>query len=130
MMQIEHIALWTTDIERLRAFYEGYFAATSHAKYVNAAKQFKSYFLTFETGARLEIMSSPRVRQLPVDDSMLPGGYIHIAFSLGSREQVDALTARLQQDGVPVLDGPRWTGDGYYESVLLDPDGNRIELTI
>lgn len=128
-MKIEHMAIWTTDLERLRLFYETYFGARSNAKYVNAAKQFESYFLSFSTGARLEIMYSPNVLSV-VDETMRRGGYAHLAFSLGSREQVDALTSRLRQDGYPVLDGPRQTGDGYYESAILDPDGNRIELTM
>ena len=129
-MIIEHVAVWTKDLERLRAFYEKYFGATANPKYRNDAKQFESYFLSFQTGARLELMSSSNIQEMQSDQTMKFGGYTHLAISLGAREEVDALTSRLQRDGYQVLDGPRLTGDGYYESVILDPDGNRIELTI
>lgn len=129
-MQIEHVAIWTQNLERLRAFYETYFSATSGAKYVNPRHQFQSYFLTFTTGARLELMAMPAVPASLNDPLSQFAGLIHIAFSVGSEEQVDALTARLQADGYRLLDGPRHTGDGYYESVMLDPDGNRVEITI
>jgi lactoylglutathione lyase len=128
-MKIEHMAIWTVDIERLRLFYETYFAATSNARYVNAAKQFESYFLSFPEGARLEIMHSPHIQPREQADLQWTG-YAHLAFSVGSCEQVDALTSRLKNDGYRLLDGPRLTGDGYYESLFLDPDGNRIEITI
>ena len=128
-MKVEHLAIWTPDIERLRRFYKKYFGATSNARYVNAVKQFESYFLSFPEGARLEIMHSPLIREQSKADTQR-AGYAHIAFSVGSREQVDALTRQLQQDGYALLDGPRVTGDGYYESSILDPDGNRIEITI
>lgn len=129
-MKIDHIAIWTTDLERLRMFYEKYFGCTSNARYVNAAKQFESYFLFFPTGARLELMASPKVQRTRIEETSQPGGYAHLAISLGSREEVDALTAKFKEDGYSILDGPRATGDGYYESVVLDPDGNRIELTM
>jgi lactoylglutathione lyase len=128
-MKIEHMAIWTSDLERLRMFYEKYFGAVSNAKYVNAARQFESYFLSFPGGPRLEIMFSPQI-QPPGEKSIPTSGYAHIAFSVGSHEHVDALTGRLQEDGYRLLDGPRVTGDGYYESLFLDPDGNRIEITI
>jgi lactoylglutathione lyase len=128
-MKIEHMAIWTGDIERLRTFYETYFDATPSARYVNAAKQFESCFLSFPEGARLEIMHSPQIHPRAQEDPARTG-YAHLAFSMGSREQVDALTSRLQNDGYRLLDGPRVTGDGYYESLFLDPDGNRIEITI
>jgi lactoylglutathione lyase len=127
-MKIEHIALWTRDLERLRAFYEKYFDARSNTRYVNAGKQFESYFLSFPQGPRLEIMASPHSQQRQGNIPMT--GYAHIAFSVGSREQVDTLTRQLLEAGSPLLDGPRMTGDGYYESVILDPDGNRIEITV
>jgi lactoylglutathione lyase len=127
-MRIEHVALWTRDLEGLRAFYERYFGATAGARYHNPKKQFQSYFLSFEGGARIELMHSPHI-----DEPGKAGthfGYAHLAVALGSEGAVDALTARLRANGYPVLDGPRRTGDGYYESVVLDPDGNRIELTV
>ncbi len=127
---IEHIAIWTPDLERLRRFYETYFDGTANTKYVNPRKQFESYFLTFAGGARLELMHMPAVLPGRNNIEQQFTGYIHIAFSAGSRESVDVLTERLRQDGYRVLDGPRTTGDGYYESVVLDPDGNRIEITI
>ena len=127
-MRIEHVALWTQDLERLRAFYERYFAATAGARYENARKQFQSYFLAFEDGARTELMCSPRVDGPGAGGERI--GYAHLAVSLGSEAAVNALTERLRADGYAVVDGPRRTGDGYYESVVLDPDGNRIELTV
>jgi lactoylglutathione lyase len=129
-MRIEHVAIWTHDLERLRHFYETYFGGTANAKYVNPRKQFESYFLTFADGTRLELMQMPAVPPSKNDVEQQFTGYIHLAFSAGSREAVDALTERLERDGYRLLDGPRATGDGYYESSVLDPDGNRIEITI
>ena len=126
-MRIEHVAIWTGDLERLRQFYENYFGATAGSRYENPRKQFLSYFLTFDGGARLELMQSPAVAQGGMKEVM--GGFAHVAVAIGSEQAVDVLTARLREDGYPVLDGPRRTGDGYYESVVLDPDGNRIEIT-
>src|SRR5689334_14934013 len=120
-MHIEHIAIWTHDLEQLKTFYETYFAATAGNQYVNPAKQFASYFLTFATGARLELMQKPTIPASKNSQDTQFTGYIHLAFSVGSQAEVDRLTVRLQQDGYPVLDGPRRTGDGYYESVVLDP---------
>jgi lactoylglutathione lyase len=130
-MRIEHIAIWTKNLEELKEFYVTHFQATASAKYVNPAKQFESYFLTFPSGAvRLELMRKPALRESPDDTGFQATGYAHLAFSVGSEEQVDALTAQLQELGFLVVDGPRYTGDGYYESCVLDPDGNRIEITI
>lgn len=129
-MKIDHVAIWTKDLERLRGFYEQYFGAVSGGKYSNPRKQFESYFLSFPQGGRLEIMCRPDVPTSVNDPHKQFTGLIHLAFSVGSHEQVDALTERLRQAGFPVLDGPRTTGDGYYESAVLDPDGNRIEITI
>ena len=129
-MHIEHIAIWTHDLERLRHFYETYFEGHANTKYINPRKQFESYFLTFADGARLELMQRPDVPTSTNDIERQFIGYIHLAFSTGSREAVDALTDRIRTDGHRILDGPRITGDGYYESVVLDPDGNRIEITI
>lgn len=128
-MHIEHVAIWTRDLERLRVFYETYFDARSGQKYVNEGKQFASYFLSFSSGARLELMSMPHIPETRNDVLQQFTGIIHVAFSTGSEEQVDRLTRRLVDDGFTVVDGPRRTGDGYYESVVLDPDGNRIEIT-
>lgn len=128
-MKIEHVAIWTSDLERLRGFYEKYFQAAAGSRYANERKHFISYFLTFPSGARLELMCWPQVSEAtaPTDS---PRGYAHIAFATGAAEQVDALAERLRQDGYTIVDSPRWTGDGYYESVVLDPDGNRLEITI
>ena len=129
-MRIEHIAIWTHNLERLRNFYETYFGGTANTKYVNPRKQFESYFLTFADGARLELMHMPGLPQSKNDVEQQFTGYIHIAFSVGSRATVDVLTDRLRADGYRIIDGPRTTGDGYYESSVLDPDGNRIEITV
>lgn len=129
-MHIEHVAVWTADLETLRAFYETYFGATAGDKYASPERQFESYFLTFASGARLELMRMPDLAESPGGTDVRREGYAHLALSAGSREQVDALTARLGADGYPVVDGPRQTGDGYYESVVLDPDGNRVEITV
>lgn len=128
MPTIEHTALWTPDLERSRTFYEHYFDATAGEKYVNPEKDFSSYFLTFDSGARLELMHTPAL-QAKAEEAPLVG-YAHIAMSVGSMEDVDALTENLRDDGYPVCSGPRRTGDGYYESVVLDPDGNHLEITI
>lgn len=129
-MKIEHVAIWTHDLERLRQFYETYFGGAAGTKYQNPRTGFQSYFLTFETGARLELMQMPNIPASQNDVQKQFTGLIHMAFSVGSEEAVNQLTAQLQADGFPILDGPRRTGDGYYESVTLDPDGNRIEITI
>jgi lactoylglutathione lyase len=129
-LRIEHIALWTHDLERLRQFYETYFGGTANTKYVNPRKQFESYFITFADGARLELMQRPDIPSSKNDIDQQFTGYVHLAFSIGSRAAVEALTDRLRADSYRILDGPRTTGDGYYESTALDPDGNRIELTV
>ncbi len=127
-MKIEHIALYVNDLEAVRDFFVTYFGAVSNDGYHNPRTDFRSYFLTFSDGARLEVMQKPQME----DPEKTPGrtGYIHIAFSLGSKEAVDSLTARLQADGYPVISGPRTTGDGYYESCILGPEENQIELTV
>ena len=119
-MKIAHVALWTEDLERLRAFYEEHFGSRAGARYENATRGFASYFLEFDGGARLELMQMPGAGGSPA----------HLALSLGSEAAVDEATERLRAAGVVVADEPRHTGDGYYESVVLDPDGNRIELTV
>ena len=129
-MKIEHLAIWTHDIERLRSFYEIYFEAKAGAKYVNEKKSFQSYFLSFEGGPRLEIMQMPGIAASPDSSTVQYCGLIHFAISVGAAATVDGLTERLLRDGYTVAGHPRRTGDGYYESVVLDPDGNRIEITI
>lgn len=128
-MKIEHIALFTSDLERLRNFYVRYFGGTANEKYCSSNvnnKGFESYFIAFEGGAKLELMTKP---QLPGGTAGEALGFSHIAFSVGSKEQVDALTAELVADGFPLVSAPRYTGDGCYESSVLDPDGNRVEIT-
>ncbi len=128
-MHIEHLALWVRDLERMRAFYETYFRATANAKYTNPTKGFSSYFLTFpDGGPRLEIMQMPGIPDSRNDAVAQFSGLIHFAISVGSKAAVDALTEQLRIDGFPILGEPRQTGDGYYESVLLDPESNRIEI--
>ena len=129
-MKIEHIAIWTFDLERLRSFYEKYFMAVTGAKYINQKKGFQSYFLSFQDGARLEIMQMPGIVPSRNSADVQCIGLIHMAISIGTQPAVDVLTEQLRQDGYIVVGEPRWTGDGYYESVVLDPDGNRIEITI
>lgn len=130
MMKIEHLALWTYDIEQLKKFYVDYFNAEAGQKYVNPKKEFQSYFLSFESGPRLEIMQMPGIVSSANNAAQQSIGLIHFAMSVGSPATVDEFTERLRNDGYNVIGEPRWTGDGYYESIVLDPDGNRIEITI
>jgi lactoylglutathione lyase len=115
-MRIEHVAIWTTDLSRCKRFYASYFGATVGATYVNPAKGFESCFLSFADGARLEAMTTTTLSL--------------VEFAPGVQRLVDQLTQRLRDDGIAVVDGPRHTGDGYYESVIIDPDGNRIEICV
>ena len=128
-MKIEHIAIWTNDLERLKAFYTKYFNVKSGAKYVNSKRGFESYFLQFDSGARIELMYLPSLLSLEKSGASVVG-YAHIAISVGSKESVDDITSQAQSAGIVLVSGPRYTGDGYYESVLLDPDGNQLEITI
>jgi len=128
--RIEHVALWTEDIERLARFYAQYFGASVGPKYANTSKGFESRFLTFEDGARLELMKTTTLQPLKCEPGLHRMGLTHLALSLGSESRVNELTTALRRAGVAVQDGPRRTGDGYYESVILDPDGNRVELTV
>ena len=127
-MKIEHIAMYVNDLEAAKQFFSDYFGAVSNDGYHNPRTDFRSYFLTFGDGARLEIMTKPDLTDS--GDLLNRFGYAHIAFSLGSKEAVDALTARLKADGYPVVSGPRTTGDGYYESCILGFEGNQIEITV
>jgi len=128
-MRIEHIAIWVTDLEMMRTFYERYFNALSGEKYYNPTKEFSSYFLRFTDGARLEIMHKPSIGKSSNIDTPRTG-FIHFAMSVGSKEKVNSLTDELRADGYTINGEPRTTGDGYYESVVLDPEGNQIEITI
>lgn len=128
-MRIDHIALWTSDIERCKRFYTAYFGATAGAGYANPKKGFESCFLNFTDGARIEAMQTTELSPVPIEPGAQRMGYTHVAIAVGSEQLVDKLTQRIKDDGYQVLDGPRRTGDGYYESVVVDPDGNRIEIT-
>ncbi|HEM3480925.1 TPA: VOC family protein [Streptococcus suis] len=127
-MRIEHVAIYTQDLEGMRNFFETYFHAQSNQLYHNQKTSFESYFLTFEDGARLEIMTRDDVVDKPSQLNHL--GLIHLAFSLGSEEVVNELTERLVAADYPLLSGPRVTGDGYYESCVLGFEGVQIELTV
>lgn len=129
-MKIEHIAIWTPDLERAKEFYLRYFQAKAGEKYSNPGKQFESYFLVFGEGSRLELMTKASNLNDPGDTEKNIVGYSHLAFSTGSPEEVVRLTEQLRVDGFSVVSEPRTTGDGYYESVVLDPDGNRVEITV
>ena len=127
-MKIEHIAMYVNDIETTKDFFIKYFDAKSNAGYHNETTDFKSYFLTFGDGARLEIMNKPCMVDMEKDTART--GYIHMAFSVGSKGKVDTLTDRLKADGYDVISGPRTTGDGYYESSIIGIEGNQVEITI
>ena len=161
-MKIEHVAIWVRDIDKVGEFYRKYFGGVVHPIYRNPAKQFTSRFITFDDGARLEIMHRPDIcveRNVGTVEmfhvkhaiaSVATGcshtgmtehehvghevsqhlGFTHLSFSVGSKEKVDRLTQQMFSEGTPIVGQPRTTGDGYYESVVLDPEGNRIEITI
>ncbi len=128
-MNIVHLAIWVSELELMRSFYELYFGAIAGEKYENKSKNFSSYFLSFGVGPRLELMKKPEIPSI----GNRPKEYLginHFAISVGSKEKVDALTDQLRSDGFSIVGNPRITGDGYYESVVLDPEGNRIEITL
>lgn len=127
-MRINHIALYTNDLEKMKAFYLTYFNAISNEGYHNQNTGLRTYFLSFEDQTRLEIMNRPNLDQ--ITQVSYQTGYIHLAFSVGSKEKVDDLTSLLEKDGYSVISKPRVTGDGYYESCILDPDGNQIEIVV
>ncbi|MDO4454360.1 MAG: VOC family protein [Eubacteriales bacterium] len=127
-MKIEHIAMYVNDLEKAKEFFVKYFKAAANQEYHNQKTDFRSYFLSFDDGARLEIMNKPSLSDKEKELSQT--GYIHIAFSLGSKEAVDELTAKMRADGYEVVSGPRTTGDGYYESCIIGLEGNQIEITI
>lgn len=127
-MKVEHIAMYVNDLEKARDFFVKYFNAVSNTGYHNKTTNFRSYFLTFDDGARIELMCHPDMQD--TEKGIRRTGLIHIAFSVGSKEKVDELTQILKNDGYKVLSGPRRTGDGYYESCIAGIEGNQIEITI
>lgn len=127
-MRIDHLAIYVNDLEGCKSFFEKYFNGKSNTMYHNPRTGLKTYILSFDDGARLELMTRPNM-----DDNSKPPfrtGYTHLSFAVGSKEEVDALTARLAADGYLVLSGPRTTGDGYYESSIEGPEENNIEITV
>jgi lactoylglutathione lyase len=128
-MKIDHVALWVRDLEGMKAFYERYFGGKATARYHNPTNQFYSYFLSFGQGCRLELMQRPGIIDEPKRYAQQAMGLIHLAVSVGSQSAVDQLTDQLQRDGFALVGQPRTTGDGYYESVVLDPEGNILEIT-
>ena len=138
-MKIEHVAIWVKDIDKVCEFYRKYFGGVVQPLYHNPTKQFTSRFITFDDGARLEIMHRPDINVGTLTESNVGTtkmfhvehfGFAHVSFSVGSKEKVDCLTQQMSDDGIIIIGQPRTTGDGYYESVVLDPEGNRIEITI
>jgi lactoylglutathione lyase len=129
-MHIEHLAIWVSDLESMKAFYCSYFGATAGPVYLNPVKQFQSVFLSFEYGARIELMKMPGIPDSANDPYKQFSGLVHFAISVGSAHAVDDMADRLTGDGFELLDGPRMTGDGYYECTILDPEMNRIEITV
>lgn len=126
-MRVEHIAMYVTDLEKVKDFFVNYFNAVPNEGYHNKTTNFRSYFLSFDDGARIELMNHPDMQDS--EKEIRRTGFIHIAFSVGSREKVDELTQRLKADGYKVLSGPRTTGDGYYESCIVGIENNQIEIT-
>lgn len=127
-MKIEHIAIWTLDLEKMKSFYLNFFDLKSNEKYYNPKKKFSSYFLSFENGARIELMHRPDISEfIEIKDSKL--GLTHFAISVGSKEKVNMITELVRKNGFNIIGEPRTTGDGYYESIISDPEGNLIEIT-
>ncbi|MCR5503832.1 MAG: VOC family protein [Lachnospiraceae bacterium] len=127
-MKIEHIAMYVNDLEAARDFFVKYLGGVSNGGYHNETTGFRSFFISFDDGARLEIMNKPSMED--ITKSINRTGYIHIAFYAGSVEKVDHLTGQFREDGFEVLSGPRTTGDGYYESCIVGFEGNQIEITV
>lgn len=126
-MHIEHVAMYVNDLEATKDFFVKYFNATSNEGYHNKTTDFRSYFLNFDDGARLEIMNKPQIKD--DEKSLNRTGFVHIAFSLGSKKAVDELSEKLKNDSYAIISGPRTTGDGYYESCIIGIEGNQIEIT-
>ena len=127
-MRIEHIAMYVNELEKTKEFFEKYFNAISNEGYHNKITDFRSYFLSFDDGARLEIMNKPQM--MDDEKGINRTGFVHIAFSLGSKDAVDALTEKMRNDGYNIISGPRTTADGYYESCIIGIEGNQIEITV
>ncbi len=127
-MRIEHLGIWTYNLEGLRNFYMHYFDASSSEIYYNHSKEFRSYFLTFIGECRIELMEMPNIPKSKDDPIKQHSGLIHFAIQVGSITRVKELTEELRKDGFRIISEPRITGDGYYESVILDPEGNRVEI--
>jgi lactoylglutathione lyase len=125
-MFVEHIAIWVRDLEKMAEFYETYFGAQRSEKYHNTKTGFQSYFLRFDSGSRIELTTKQHLHPGGTDTL----GYTHLAMALKSQAEVDAYAQRFVADGFPLLSGPRTTGDGYYEAVIQDPEGNLIEITV
>ena len=128
-MKIDHIAIWTQHLDKMRHFYEKYFDGKAGEKYLNPRKNFESYFVEFDSGTRLELMEKLEVDNKLHDDIENYLGITHFAMSTGSPNKVDQLTEQLRSDGFKIIGEPRATRDGFYESVVLDPDGNKVEIT-
>ncbi len=126
-MKIEHIAMYVNDLEAARSFFVSYLGGRSNDGYHNRNTGFRSYFISFDDGARLEIMNKPEMED--IEKPLNRTGYVHIAFSVGSRARVDELTDELRSSGYEVVSRPRTTGDGYYESCVVTVEGNQIEIT-
>ena len=126
-MRIEHVAMYVNDLEKEKAFFETYFDAKAGDKYGHEEIGFSSYFLEFQDGARLELMHNTEMDD--IEKYRKRTGFIHIAFTVGGKEDVDRITEIIKNDGYELISGPRTTGDGYYESCILDPEGNQIEIT-
>ena len=127
-MRIEHIAMYVNDLERTKDFFVKYLDGRASDGYHNQRTDFRSYFISFDDSARLEIMTKPSLED--TEKTLNRTGLIHIAFSVGSRERVDGLTQKLRSDGYEVISGPRTTGDGYYESCVIGIEGNQLEITV
>ena len=127
-MYIEHVSIYVMDLESAKEFFIKYFDGRSNDGYYNFSTGFKSYFISFEKGPRIELMNRPDISDQ--DKVLFRTGYSHIAFSVGSKEKVDSITEQLKHDGYEVISGPRITGDGYYESCVIAFEGNQIEITV
>ena len=122
--------MWVSDLEKMKDFYETWFEGKAGELYINPVKNFRSYFLSFTEGPRLELMQMPGILPNTIGTHQQAMGFVHVAISVGSKSRVDSLTEKMREHGLRVVGEPRTTGDGYYESVVLDPEGNRVEITV